>query len=80
MISNTTQKWDGPQRCEPSFFYVLEDLKFGFIELFDGKGMAIFSLALSPASRELPKRGSLWKMFVGKGLFLKNGTKGSPSG
>ena len=49
-------------------------------ELFDGKGMALFSLALSPASRELPQRGSLWKTVVGKGFLLKNGTKGSPFG
>ena len=54
--------------------------KFGFSELFDGKGMALFSLALSPASRELPQRGSLWETVVGKGFLLKNGTKGSPSG
>ena len=54
--------------------------KFRFSKLFDGKGMAIFSLALSPASRELPQRGSLWKTVDGKGFLLKNGTKGSPSG
>ena len=54
--------------------------KFGFSELFDGKGMALFSLALSPASRELPQRGSLWETVVGKGFLLKNGTKGSPFG
>ena len=54
--------------------------KFGFGELFDRKGTSIFSLALSPASRELPQRGSLWKTVVGKGFLLKNGTKGSPFG
>ena len=45
-------------------------IKFGFVGLFDGKGTAIFSLALSPASRELPQRGSLWKTLVGKGFLL----------
>ena len=44
--------------------------KFGFVGLFDGKGTAIFSLALSPASRELPQRGSLGKTLVGKGFLL----------
>jgi len=33
--------------------------KFGFVGLFDGKDRAIFSLALSPASRELSQRESL---------------------
>ena len=62
------------------FVTIWTTFKFGFGGLVDGKGMAIFSFALSPALRELPQRGSLWETLVGKGLLLKNGTKGSPSG
>jgi hypothetical protein len=53
----------------PKLFVTIRlTFKFGFGGLVDGKGMAIFSFALSPASRELPQRGSLGKRLSGKGF------------
>ncbi len=46
-----------------------ETFKFGFVELFDGKGMAILSLALSPAcGGSSPKGGAFGKRLSGKGF------------